>query len=491
LLSGWLSAQELPLPNLDFSLGNLNNWHGDGFMVIKTRVGGATSGYAVSSSDEAVHGHKALLHRLVQVPSGAAVLRFRAYAVRPEHSRDDQNLDVVLLATGKQIIPKQVRTSDEWKPAATLLSADHGQAREYFWPVADYAGQLLRIVLADEDKRPGCYLDCSGFEFQTQAEFEGTELRQLTVRLSSTGKLAPLVRYDTKHFTALSNADENFTETRLRNCELLYGLFYDHFRRKGFALNAPPVKLVAVMFDSQTGFETYLSERMSPLITGLYHIPTNRLVMYDYGQNQSFLAQKEEAERAGRQIRLDLERQHYMEGLHRRAQDFRTRANVGTLMHEVAHQLSFNSGMLNRNGDVPLWLAEGLACYCEATANGAWQGIGELDPERLSALAAAVKDKRPFVPLRDLIESDHWLKTRTVKDKVLLGYGQAWALFRMLMERQPANVRTYMALIYSRRTPDRRLADFQQAFGTDLLGLERRYQQYLQSLVAQYTPPKD
>src|SRR5437868_13748088 len=126
-----------------------------------------------------------------------------------------------------------------------------------------------------------------------------------------------------------------------------------------------------------------------------------------------------------------------MDAMNRRAQDFRADANFGTLMHEVAHQLSFNSGMLNRDRDVPLWFGEGLACYCEPTDDGAWRGIGELNPERLINLRIAMNGHGGFIRLRALIESDEWVRGQTDTGVILLGYAQSWALFRMLMEERP------------------------------------------------------
>src|SRR5437868_7687046 len=104
-----------------------------------------------------------------------------------------------------------------------------------------------------------------------------------------------------------------------------------------------------------------------------------------------------------------MDRLRYLDGVQRRARDYRAEINIATIMHEVAHQLSFNSGMLNRQGDVPGWLAEGLACYCEATANGSWQGIGEMNYARLRGLAEATRTKQPLLTLRELLSQDGWL----------------------------------------------------------------------------------
>jgi hypothetical protein len=73
--------------------------------------------------------------------------------------------------------------------------------------------------------------------------------------------------------------------------------------------------------------------------------------------------------------------------------------------------------------------------------------------------------------------------------QVLLGYAQSWALFRMLMEQNPRGLRNYLALVYPRRTPDYRLADWAQAFGTDLAAFDNQYQDYMRTLVRREVRP--
>ena len=108
----------------------------------------------------------------------------------------------------------------------------------------------------------------------------------------------------------------------------------------------------------------------------------------------------------------DLERRGKGVAYDRMLRDRRDDVNVSTVMHEVAHQLSFNGGLLNRHGDAPAWLVEGLAVYCEATSSGSWQGIGEPNPPRA---AAALRGRRPG--LRTLVEGDDWLrKPEAVED---------------------------------------------------------------------------
>jgi hypothetical protein len=268
-------------------------------------------------------------------------------------------------------------------------------------------------------------------------------------------------------------------EYRLSNCEVIHASFFSHFKKKGFSVREPPGKLMVAVFDSQAGFEAYLKQKTSSAVTGLYHPESNRLVVYDFAGNRAFLAGREKGKEMLQRAATDLERERLSVALSRFENDRRTDTNVSTVMHEVAHQLSFNCGMLNRKGDVPLWLAEGLACYCESTAEGAWQGIGEPNPSRAAVLARA---KGAYLPLQNLIGSDDWLRKAERVDHVLLGYSQSWALFSWLMRERPRQLRRYLELIYPRRTPEQRLADFGSAFGGDLPALERQYRAYLREV---------
>jgi hypothetical protein len=482
-LGSLLAAGDAQPANLDFSAGTLAGWEGSGFTLLQPPKGHESNGFAVTSQEQGPTGKKALLHRLIVVPPGAGVIRFSGFAVRPSQTPKNENLDIVLMASGRRLLPKKVRKDSFWEKAAGLLAREGSEAPVYVWPVADYVGQTLRIALVDEDNRPGCYVYCTGFEIIPANVFDGDEFGQFMLRLAQEKKLPQIIRYDTPHFMALSNADVGFSESRLGDCELLFLTFCDHFRRKEFTVHDPENKLMVAMFDSQAGFEAYLNKKMSPMVTGLYHLQSNRLVTYDYGQNSAYVSEKRKAEQQTQRLSTELGRRNNLEKLNRVAQDMRTRTNIGTIMHEVAHQMSFNCGLLDRRGDVPLWIAEGLACYCEATTNGAWQGIGELNPERLSGLSKFGRDPQKLIPLRALLSRDDWLRGQKDENRALLGYAQSWALFRMIMEEQPRAMQKYLEIIKPRRSAEARLADFAQAFGGDLTAMQTRHLDYIQNLI--------
>jgi Protein of unknown function (DUF1570) len=243
--------------------------------------------------------------------------------------------------------------------------------------------------------------------------------------------------------------------------------------------------MMVAAFDSQIGFEAHMGHRMPSGVVGVYHKDTNRLVIYDLNRNNAIIARKETISAQGRSIFSDLDRMRYVETEGRKTRELCTDANISTTMHEVAHQLSFNTGLLNREGDVPLWLAEGLACYCESTRDGAWQGPGEPNPDRIETLADAFGGRFRYIPLEDLVSHELWMQN---SGSALMGYAQGWALFRMLMQERPNEFRKYLAKVYTRRSNSYRVNDFRWAFGNDLARFELRYQEYMRELVQAYPP---
>lgn len=460
--------------NLDFSAGKLTGWEGEGFAVVATAGGAAASSAAARGT--------AILHRTFVVPAGATALHFTAAAARPEGVGRGEMLDVVLEAANREMLPRQVRVGERWVGSPRLLPLEEGKLREYRFDLSAHAGRRVRLALIDSDERPGCYLIAGGFRLVTRDEDNARQFAADMRKLQQEHGLPRLLRYESKHFVALSNADPGYSEYRLHNCETIRGLFFEHFRKRGFAVTPPAEKLMVAIFTSPEGLEAYLGHKVSEAITGFYHTPTNRLLVYDYARNRYFLEGKRSYEAAARAAASDLEREHRSVTVGRHLRDRRDDTNISTIMHEVAHQLSFNCGMLNRDGDVPAWLAEGLAVYCESTVKGAWQGIGEPNPQRAAALARQLSAKGEFFSLRALAADDDWLRKAKQLNQVVLGYAQSWALFRLLMEERPAQLRAYLRTIHARRTPEHRLADFAAAFGADLAKLDRRYQAYLREL---------
>ncbi len=477
-----LLATSPALPNLDFSEGKLTHWTGEGFYLTPATGKGPSSAFGVCSSDAGPQGKKALLHRTFVVPPGAGTLHCNAFA-----SVSDARLDVYLEAAEREILTRQVRTPTGCEKAPQLRPpAPGGKPREYIWSIADRVGETLRIVLADQSDEPGHHVFCGGFRIEPVNQFETREFSKFMANLVREHRQPPLSEpLQSKHFLALSNTDEKFSQGQLDRCELMHQMFLNHFRVKGFKLKTPATRLMVAIFSSPEGFDAYVGRPMPPGVTGLYHPASNRLVVYDFGRSKALVEGKRRFESQPSNLSA-FDRTQLLGQLYREADAIRTDTNISTIMHEVAHQMSFNSGLLNRDGDLPLWLAEGIATYCEATQGGFWKGIGEKNVERLKPLRRIAGGQEEPLPLRSLIENDQWLHGPGGGQRALRGYAQSWALVKMLMEEQPKGLKRYCEMIYSRRTPDHRLTDFAEVFG-DLAKMEKRHRDYLKRL-AQATP---
>src|SRR5262245_25844424 len=89
---------------------------------------------------------------------------------------------------------------------------------------------------------PGSPLVCWNVRGERPREGEQGEFARFMATLTRDKNLPPPARYESKRFTAWSNATDEFTVMRLRNCEVLYDNFLAHFRRKGFAVREPATK---------------------------------------------------------------------------------------------------------------------------------------------------------------------------------------------------------------------------------------------------------
>jgi hypothetical protein len=485
-----LQGQVTPLENLGLEKGSLSGWEGQGFYLTGADPRGPGPKFALCSSDGGSRTRKGRLQRAFVVPAKATAIRFFAHAELALGCDPEEPLNVMLLRDGNIPVAKKVRSGSHWVSQGGLLPSWQRQSREYSWDVTNLAGQTVQIVLLDQDERPGCYVFCTGFQIIAQEGSPGAapassssygEFAAEMLKLQKKHNFTSLARFDSKRFVALGNASEAFTSQRLRYCEAFYDLFSRHFQSLGFSLDQPKEKLMVAIFDSHEGFEAYLGRKMPSGITGIYHPGTNRLVIYDLRGDPALIASKENALKKSRNPK---DRQRVAGTIERQFNDLAQDINLATTMHEAAHQLSFNMGLLNRQGDVPVWLAEGLACYCEATNEGDWQALGSPNPGRIDDLRRALA-KGKLMPLSQMIRSDDWLQIHP-----LLGYAQSWTLFRMLLHERPQALRSYLAMIYSRQASDHRLTDFLQAFGPDLEALESRFRDHVRELVEKVPPPK-
>jgi hypothetical protein len=148
------------------------------------------------------------------------------------------------------------------------------------------------------------------------------------------------------------------------------------------------------------------------------------------------------------------------------------------LVHEGTHQLSFNTGLFNREGDAPLCIVEGLGTYGEARE---LMGSSEFGRKNLGRMAQLkLSQQQGWIPLRVLFSDDAVFRTGW---KVLLAYAESWLLVYYLLNNEDVlpHFRDYLKEIQVRRTAAHRIDDAQKHLG-DLDVLDNALKRYAVSL---------
>jgi len=263
-------------------------------------------------------------------------------------------------------------------------------------------------------------------------------------------EIGPLSTVHSAHYVAIGDAPKAFITMILADCEQLAADYQRYFDSLGFHLHQPDRPLIVIMFRDDRSFGKFFHwpslleahEKGRPLqVTGLYQKTTNALYVFDW-----------------RNVPIEPRASHH---------------NIETLAHEGTHQLSFNTGLLNRAGDTPLCIVEGLGTYAEPRKTTGPSDFGRLNLRRMDDLARFQRQV-PWIPVRELIANDSVLRS----GRAPLGYAQSWLLVHYLL-REPAlpRFRQYLQAIAPRVKSDRRIEDAQSHLG-DLDRLDQELRRY-------------
>ncbi len=155
----------------------------------------------------------------------------------------------------------------------------------------------------------------------------------------------------TEHFVGVGNAPpEHYNSRALGICESFAKDFLAHFRERDFKLEFPARRMVVVALKDANSYEAYSGDKRAVAVGGHYDVDANELVVFDFRPNQAGLAADPK------------------------------RVNTFTLVHETAHMLSYNSGLLPAGRDIPVAISEGLATYAELwTPPRDRKGVGKVN----------------------------------------------------------------------------------------------------------------
>jgi hypothetical protein len=287
----------------------------------------------------------------------------------------------------------------------------------------------------------------------SNSHLDESDLKAAREKLVQAG-IEPLSTLRSAHYQAIGDAPEGFMRLTLGDCEQLAVDYLKHFRDRGFELHQPDRRLTVVIFRDNRSFGRFFpvpaTSKPAPRgatvqRVGNYSRMTNMLYVFDW-----------------RMVPMEPRSSH---------------RNSETLAHEGVHQLTYNTGLLNRAGDAPLCIVEGLGMYGEARQVQGPSDLGRINLRRLDDLARTQR-MISWIPVRDLLGDDTILQAGQAL-RVLLAYAQSWLLVHFLME-MPEHLpgfREYIKAIQSRTKADHRLDDAQAHLG-DLDVLDRDLRRY-------------
>jgi hypothetical protein len=140
----------------------------------------------------------------------------------------------------------------------------------------------------------------------------------------------------------------------------------------------------------------------------------------------------------------------------------------GNLSHEATHQLTFNTGLLDREGNAPKCIIEGFGCYGEYRNPDRHPAQGLSNYVRLDTLKQGRRLKGGWIPLADLFSRDDlFIPSADRLAATRVTYAESWLLIHYLMN-DPSRLpgfRGYLAAIKGSRPPTERLADAKAHLG--------------------------
>jgi hypothetical protein len=297
-----------------------------------------------------------------------------------------------------------------------------------------------------------------GPDGEPEPEQDAAAEQQAVEALGQKARLRPFRSTRSAGYLAIGDAPAGFQTQTLRDCELVAADYLDHYRDKGFHVSRPARRLTAVTLADDRSFAAFVgdpglvmkpSRQVTTAVHGFYQPRTNRLILFDH-----------------RALGPDLGARAGLE-------------NLRVLAHEATHQLTFNTGLLRRGGDVPTSIMEGLARYGEVRKSAGRTPPGQINHMCLQDLAQT--RRVPWISAATLLEDDGFVKGSAGAQARILAYAEAWLLVHLLMNDASRTIgfRHYLDAIRSRTEPvrDDRLADARQHLG-DLDRLDQELRQY-------------
>lgn len=272
--------------------------------------------------------------------------------------------------------------------------------------------------------------------------------------------------HTTEHYVIAYDTSREFAEWASSLFEGLHRALVRYWGKQGLDLVEPEFPLPIVIHRNKAAYDAAArAEGVGVGAIGYYHLTTNLVRMYDLTGAQEVRAS---GYRMRRGSRSEISKMLSLPG----AQPL-----VATIVHEATHQVAFNTGVMQRMADLPLWLVEGMATYFEAPNAGSlrgWRGIGKVNQRRLATFRRNLRQWNGAT-LLNLIASDKRLRDPRTGGAA---YADAWALNYYLIKRKGDEYVAYVKEMAERKpleapppdepeetTARRRVETFEKHFG--------------------------
>lgn len=279
----------------------------------------------------------------------------------------------------------------------------------------------------------------------------------------------------TDHFVIIYETSANYAVWCGQLFESLYTAFNHYQHRREFELPDPEFPMTAILLPNREAFTEYASRDMPDPggIAAYYNRLSNRVVLYDFSEEETLRSEERRKTRTSRDIDRFLARPQ-------------AAFNVMTVIHEANHQIAFNRKLFLQTGPYPLWAVEGLAMFFEspdARSSRGWsfRGVkGKPNLVRLNDLRQYLAT-RPVHPIREIIREERF------NDDLLRSYAVSWGLYYYLQSKEPKKLALYLKRTASKHpyalySPDERLADFEEIFGNDWDKLLQNFERFIASI---------
>ncbi len=268
------------------------------------------------------------------------------------------------------------------------------------------------------------------------------------------------------HYLIFYQSSQRFAEASGKLLENLYKGLTEALRKQDIATHEAEFPLVAVIYRTEKDFRA--NKPVAPAVQACYEILTNRIFLYETSESD------------------------------KNAPELSALQRPQMVAHEGTHQILSNIGVQPRLGAWPIWLIEGLAEYCSPPAvvrRGGrevitWRGLGVVNPFHMATISdledpesiQAAGIQGPRIERERGTPLVEYLVTR--EDLNPTDYALAWALTHYLAkDRTPAFVNYLKALTQlpplTKRNPADQLAAFRDAFGQDLVKLDKAVAKHL------------